>query len=864
MLRAADLFSGISGASSDAQSDNSLQNIDASADSLQRVGSNVIASGRVLIRYKNYTINADKAIANLSSKDIEAVGNVELIERSELTESVSLTRYRELIKNAQIRVKIEDIETNPTGEKLLKVKIYEDRRYYKGHKIVGNLSTGALEFQDFQGRLDLYYVKGKYATRNTSGVIEVTDAEISTCEYMEQDQAHYSIGAGRVKIFPYEEEAKKSLGEYNTDLGDHSIWAYNCIAKVAGVPVMWAPMFYKPKDENWGWFNVSGGHSSDFGYFIKLSKKFRISDYPDATSTMMLDYYTGRGVAVGTDTEINTQNSHTEIFFYGIRDSNPYGASAEDKDIAEAKDTGSRFDIPNYRYDLRLNHINHITPRLDFRGQFEKISDYNYLLDFFEDRYYKDPQPPTFAALEYQFDRFTTSLYVRPKVNYYNTETERLPEFRIDVPRQELFENIYYQGETSFANLKMRWRDYDEPRTTGNEVDPADYAAFRFDTLHMFYYPFKLFDNINLIPRMGGRVTSYSKSSRTKVGQNELEKWFMVDELDATPDYDITNYEQTNRWQTRLIGEMGVEANTKFSRSWNDVKNAFWKLDGVRHVFVPYTNYTFIPNPTFDKDKLFYFDDIDRIDDTNFVRLGGKNRLESRTGNYGEESIYEWMSLENYIDYHFAKHDGFKNLGDLGTIFTFTPANGLSLTSRLLLDTGRNSDHDAETYRAGEADGRPGIGGSWINRWQNTISYKILEDLKVSAGYDYVDAYRNYSAYSMGSTFTELDSTSAFLNNYTGRSQTVNFGLEYPIPIDDKTRGKFEIRYDFEMGYVREASMKIIRTFHCWEGAIELQSEQQRDSSLDRITKNSIILAFYLKALPSLGVKQKQNADSSD
>jgi len=863
MLRAAGLFSDSALApQAGGKGQSGLEDIDASAESLQFVGKNVIASGNVLIRYKHYIIKADKAIVNLSTKDLEALGNVELVERNENKRSATLREYRELLKNPLQRVRIEGFQTTATGEKLLTVRIFEEGRYYKGHKIVGNMSTGALEFQDFQAHIDLYYIKGKYATRNASGVIEVNDAEISSCEYLTEDNAHYTIGAGKVKVFPYSSEGKKSFNAYNPDLGDHSIWAYDCIFKVANVPVMWAPIFYKPKDENWGLFNVSGGHSSDFGYFIKLSKKFRLSDYPDATTTVMLDYFTGRGVAVGSDTEVNTENSRSEIFFYGIRDTAPYGASGEDDDIAEVKEATARFTIPTYRYDMRLSHLNHITPRLDFRGQFEKISDYNFLKDFYEDRYYKDPQPPTFAALEYQFDRFSASLYVRPKVNYFNTETERLPEFRVDVPRQELFKNIYYQGETSAANLKMRWRDYDRARTAGNLIDPADYAAFRFDTLHMFYYPVKLFENINIIPRMGGRLTSYSKSSRTKIGLGDLETMFNVDELDGNPRGNVKNYDQTNRWQTRLIGEMGVEANSKFSRSWSDVKNAFWKIDGVRHVFVPYTNYTFIPNPTFDKDKLFYFDDIDRIADTNFVRIGGKNRFQTRYGNYGEETIYEWMSIENYIDYHFTKQDGFKNLGDLGTIFTFTPANGLSLNSQLILDTGRNGDHDAQAYRAGLPDGRPGISGSWINRWRNSISYSILEDLRVFASYNYIDAYRENPAYSMGSTYTEIESSSYFLQNYNTRQQTISLGMEYPIPIDDKTRGKWEVYYDFEMGYVREARMSIIRTFHCWEAAVEVSSETQRGSDAQKITKNAIMLAFYLKAIPGLGVNQKQNAAS--
>jgi len=205
MLQAAGLFSDSAFPSQGGDDKNEgLQGIDASAESLQFVGKNVIASGDVLIRYKNYIVKADKAIVNLSSRDIEAVGNVELIERSETTEPVTLRKYRELVKNPLQRIRIEGIETTATGEKLLQVRIFEEGRYYKGHKIVGNLSTGALEFQDFKCRVDLYYVKGKYATRNASGVIEINDAEMSTCEYITEDQAHYSIGAGKIKIFPYE------------------------------------------------------------------------------------------------------------------------------------------------------------------------------------------------------------------------------------------------------------------------------------------------------------------------------------------------------------------------------------------------------------------------------------------------------------------------------------------------------------------------------------------------------------------------------------------------------------------------------------------------------------------------------------
>ena len=38
------------------------------------------------------------------------------------------------------------------------------------------------------------------------------------------------------------------------------------------------------------------------------------------------------------------------------------------------------------RYDLWVSHVNHLTPRLDVRGRFEKLSDIEFLHDFFRKR----------------------------------------------------------------------------------------------------------------------------------------------------------------------------------------------------------------------------------------------------------------------------------------------------------------------------------------------------------------------------------------------------------------------------------------------------------------------------------------------
>jgi len=832
--------------------------VDASADSLSFVGSNIVARGNVVVRYKEFRVEADKAIVNISSKDIEAIGNVSFISRAESGEKVTLKKYLKMKSLQDKRVEIDGFAVNPVGEQLLRVKIYENNHVFRAEKAVGNLSSGAFEFKDFSGKTEVYFCKGKYATRNPDGEIVITDAKLTTCEYCEDDHEHYSVNAGTIKLFPKNKDIPGTgVAGMTTDSGKYSVWAYNCVYEAGGVPIFWFPVAYSPSDEEGinPFDEVRAGKDSDWGYFLLLSKKFKLFDYPDTTTKFMLDFYSERGIAVGNETVIRTEKTYTELFGYGLNDRNPYGA--EDSGNNTVRDETDRITIPKNRYDLRLSHMDHITPRLDFRGQIEKLSDINFLNDFFKERGYNDPQPPTFTSLEYQFDKFSAALFVRPRVNTFFSEVERLPELRFDIPRQELFYNVYYQGESSISNLYMKWREYDKDRTAGNGVDPSNYNTWRIDSLHMFYYPITL-DWLNLIPRAGGRLTYYSRSSDQSITSENLGTMFYVDSPDGQPEGDVVNYDSDGGNVWRFAGEIGLEANTKIYRSWQSAKNAFWQLDGLRHVMVPYMNYTFIPDPTTNRNHIYYFDDIDRIDNQNFVRLGVRNRLQTRRGDFGEEEIYNWLSVENYIDYHFQKESGFKNLGDFGTIITFIPTDKLTITSVLLIDAGQSSDHDAEAMRGNPAyaAGRPGISSKWINKWQNSITYNFTDDLKVYMSYCYQDAYAQQSAYSMGSTLTDIDSSTGF-NRYYSRTQTVSFGCEFPIPVDDKTFAACEMYYDFEVGYMREVKGKLIRRLHCWEAALELGQEINRDYNGGKQYKNTIMFSIYLTALPSVKLSQR-------
>ncbi|MBN2640489.1 MAG: LPS-assembly protein LptD [Victivallales bacterium] len=835
------------------------RDVSAHADSLDFVGGNVIATGNVVIKYKDIVIKADKAIVNPQGKDLDAQGNIILERQRFIVQAFMLEEYQKQLAVADRRLELIGYRMTTTGEQLLVARVYLRGDVFKAERISGNLETGTLEFDKFFAGYKNFFCSGVSASRSPEGTITVKNATVTTCEYIENHQEHYSIGCGTLVIKPAANP--DDLKMYNPDMGEHSYWAYNCTLNVSGIPVMWLPMVYKPADVSPGLFQFQAGYDSDWGAYVQTSKKYRLMDYPLVEDRIYLDYYSKRGVGLGNELWIDTKDSKTNFFAYFIHDRDKWAADSRDDE--DYNKNAYRLSKPTQRYDIKLSNLTHITPNLDFRGNLEILSDYYFLDDFFSSRSNDTPQPASYASLEYQHEYFSAAAYARPRVNNFYTAVQKFPEFSLDVPRQELFANIYYQSSTSVANMNMMFRDWDSPRTTGNGVDPKNYGAIRFDTLHMFYYPVTLFDWLNITPRAGGRFTYYNNSSKRKLSGGDVSNLFLADDPDLPNDgVNVVNYDDRGGAIARLAGEIGIQADTKIHRSWQNVKNSYWKLDGLRHVAQPYINYTYIPEPTASPDRIFYFDDIDRISRQNFIRFGLKNRLQTRRGDFGSEQIYEWASMENYVDYHFNREDDLSHLGDFTTILRFNPSPKLSLSSTLLLDLSGNKSSLVDTYRNGRYTDRAGISTKWIDKWQTTLRYEIYEQAYVYLSYSYQDRYSTHSAYSMGSMMTSVDAGTSFGRSYD-RSQTVRAGIEVPVPVIPEMRMAYEIYYDVEAGLMREQQLRLSKTFHCWKLAVIGVCDTSRGGSdSKKEAKFSVMATMSLTAMPGMQMGSQTNFES--
>ena len=242
-----------------------------------------------------------------------------------------------------------------------------------------------------------------------------------------------------------------------------------------------------------------------------------------------------------------------------------------------------------------------------------------------------------------------------------------------------------------------------------------------------------------------------------------------------------------------------------------------WEIDGLRHVVEPYVNYTYAPEPSETRDRLYFFDSVDRLLEQHFVRFGLNQRLQTRRSS----QIYTLASLRNYADFHFHKEDDFRNLGDLGTKLDYYPRANLEWTGMLVADMGEPDLNRAETgFKVGDP-----------KRFRTSLSYL------------YRNAYTAHSVYSMGSTLEDFGGDSALLARTFDRAHYLTLGFEFPI--NAKTSGRVRYEYDVVENRLARQAYEVLRDLHCWMGGLRVE-EDSGDIQ--------VLLVLYLKAFPKVRI----------
>lgn len=500
------------------------------------------------------------------------------------------------------------------------VKMLYGGRIWEGDELKYNFATKAIDTGEFQAQLDALHVRAEDARSVGENRYELKNIQLSTCDGENPDFFIRSSSA--------------SLE------GERVVRAKNARFYLWRIPFFWMPYFKYDMDRHSNW-DIVPGYSSRWGAFMLVGYNYRINNA--LTGRTGVDYRSERGLAVGQDFDWETPEMNGLARLYYASDDDP----TEGKD--ERAEEGL---VKEERYRLSLQHAQNITPRDLVIGHLNLLSDPYVTKDFFTDEYEDDVQPENRLNYTHRANQWTAGVGINHQFNDFYENVNRQPEITFDVSRQEMGDSkIYYQGNHAASFLEKVYPDL-------WDLESSD--TYRMDTLNMFYYPMRLGGFLNLSPRAGYRGTYYENTYET-ISSNAYVTVYSTNASGRVEESLVLEESSSlvnAGSELRNLYELGAEMSFRAFKLYGGEGDSD---EGVRHVVEPYLDYGFVPDPNVEPEQLFVYDDVDELDKRNSVRLGARNRLQTKEG----QRIWDRMFLDTYFDYNLDAEEDEDELGNL-------------------------------------------------------------------------------------------------------------------------------------------------------------------------------------------------------
>ena len=291
--------------------------------------------------------------------------------------------------------------------------------------------------------------------------------------------------------------------------------------------------------------------------------------------------------------------------------------------------------------------------KLTLDGQLNWWRDSEIMRDFRPRAFFPVQEPDTFVESVYTGSNFLVSGFARLQPNSFQRVQERLPEVRFDLLPLPIGGGFYERFNASVAVLR------EDPPLSGPRL-----RSDRFDAYYALERPIIASDWLAVTPVAGGRITHYANT------------------LGAVHD---GNY-------TRVLGEVGVDAALRTAGTFA-YRNARWKIDGLRHLFVPRLSYRYMPQadegrariPRIDRETFSTYlqplglgagRNIDDLRATNTLRLAFDNVVQTRDPVLGTRDLLVF-NVAN--DLRFKRVPGERDLSEIHTELAMMPTRWLQL-----------------------------------------------------------------------------------------------------------------------------------------------------------------------------------------
>ncbi len=566
-------------------------------------------------------------------------------------------------------------EYNPDTRDVLlvgNIRLYTPSEVLSGQRALFNLETKQMRALEFSGAHYPFSFRAFSLRAPSMREFRVSNATFTTDDSSQPD---FHVRARGMRIYP-----------------DSRVIFTNSTVFIGQTPVFWFPYLYA-NINNTG-FEFLPGFDSRWGAYLLTAYSFPIGSGNELIAKVRSDVRTEFGAAFGFDAKMKyglEDRSYGEFISYYAFDTQPDRTVGGPGEPAESGKKG--------RYRVTFKQRIFLTDDIYVTADVNLLSDVDFLEDFYPSEFRLDPQPDTFIAVTKWDEFYTLNFLGRWQINDFQDTTERLPELVFDFKQHRLFGlPVYYDGETSVGSYKRAFGVGPEFA----QFDFPDYNSSRFDTFHQLTYPSQLFGWLNLTPRAGFRLTYYEKSGTFQdFGGNEIEEIDPVTGLpqiitqpsiESTPVNDPTPDLQNGGAIFRPVVNLGMEVSTKVSRAYEKVQSRWLGLDGLRHVMQPYMNYSLVYNMGDSPKDILQFDRVvpstqllpidfpqftavDSIDTWNILRLGMRNRLQTRR----DQGTLQWFTLDSFVDVNFENPYSDSDVSNVFNNFRFQPVNWFSI-----------------------------------------------------------------------------------------------------------------------------------------------------------------------------------------
>jgi LPS-assembly protein len=533
------------------------------------------------------------------------------------------------------------------------VRIYRDGRLFNGERALYNLETKILNMSEFTGETLPFRFAGNSLSTIGPNAYLVKDGVFTTSDSSKPD---YAIRARTVRIYPKNRIIFSDVHFY-----------------VGRVPIFWYPYLYQSLTEDQS-FTFTPGYGTTFGAFLLNQLTFPLGN--DIAARARLDLYSTRGIGLGFEASWGRYKRNAAPIVDSVNSLQPgtvtTGRGGEEfgrflvyyiNDLAPGTNATAlgRDTINPTRYRITLQDRTYLAEDIYSTININKLSDRFFLQDYYPQAFSRDPNPDNMVAITKWDEDYTAVLLGRRQLNPLFDSAERSPELSLDVKRQPIFKsNFFYDSTTSVGR-------YDQAYATDSLL--SDYGAFRADTYHQISYPGTYFGWLSVVPHAGLEGTYYSATSPTDSVLNPATGLVSSTPRDSGPLF-------------RGAVTANLEASFKLSRAYEDVQSRMLGLDGLQHVIQPYTDASFVRvslkpqdvlqfdqlNPSTELPPIDFpqFNTLDSLDNWSLIRLGVRNRLQTRR----DDQTINWLELDTFLNVN-LDHPNYGSLlpvSDLGPV----------------------------------------------------------------------------------------------------------------------------------------------------------------------------------------------------